>query len=42
MVIEEAEVLPNPNGSAPGLFIEHEGVAIVVAAGAAARDAADV
>jgi nicotinamide-nucleotide amidase len=28
MVIEGAQVLPNPNGSAPGLFIEHEGAAI--------------
>jgi nicotinamide-nucleotide amidase len=28
MVIDGAEVLPNPNGSAPGLFIEHEGTAI--------------
>ncbi len=33
MVIEKAEVLPNPNGSAPGLFIEHEGVAIVLLPG---------
>jgi nicotinamide-nucleotide amidase len=30
MVIEGAEVLPNPNGSAPGMFIEHEGVAVVL------------
>src|SRR5512132_571177 len=28
MVIDGAEVLPNPNGSAPGLYIEHEGTAI--------------
>ena len=28
MVIDGAQVLPNPNGSAPGLFIEHEGTAI--------------
>jgi len=28
MVIDGAEVLPNPNGSAPGLFLEHEGTAI--------------
>src|SRR4026207_226829 len=28
MVIEDADVLPNPNGSAPGIFIEHQGVAI--------------
>jgi nicotinamide-nucleotide amidase len=33
MVIEKAEVLPNPNGSAPGLFVEHEGVAIVLLPG---------
>ena len=33
MVIERAEVLPNPNGSAPGLFIEDEGVAIVLLPG---------
>lgn len=33
MVIDKAEVLPNPNGSAPGLFIEHEGVAIVLLPG---------
>jgi nicotinamide-nucleotide amidase len=33
MVIEKAEVLPNPNGSAPGMFIEHEGVAIVLLPG---------
>jgi len=29
MVIEDAEVLPNPNGTAPGMFIEHKGAAIV-------------
>jgi competence/damage-inducible protein CinA-like protein len=28
MVIDGAEVLPNPNGSAPGLYVEHEGTAI--------------
>ncbi|HKZ02280.1 MAG TPA: competence/damage-inducible protein A [Pyrinomonadaceae bacterium] len=28
MVIDGAQVMPNPNGSAPGLFIEHEGTAI--------------
>ncbi len=28
MVIDGAQVLPNPNGSAPGLFIEHQGTAI--------------
>jgi nicotinamide-nucleotide amidase len=33
MVIEKAVVLPNPNGSAPGMFIEHEGVAIVLLPG---------
>ena len=33
MVIEDAEVLPNPHGSAPGIFIEHEGVAIVLLPG---------
>ena len=33
MVIDQAEVLPNPNGSAPGMFIEHEGVAIVLLPG---------
>src|SRR5216117_672128 len=30
MVIDGAEVLPNPNGSAPGLFLEHEGCAIAL------------
>ena len=33
MVIEGGEVLPNPNGSAPGIFIEHEGVAIILLPG---------
>ncbi|MGZ8848522.1 MAG: competence/damage-inducible protein A [Pyrinomonadaceae bacterium] len=33
MVIEKSEVLPNPNGSAPGLFIEDNGVAIVLLPG---------
>ncbi len=33
MVIEKAEVLPNPNGSAPGMLIEHQGVAIVLLPG---------
>ena len=33
MVIEDAEVLPNPNGSAPGMFIEHGGAAIVLLPG---------
>lgn len=30
MVIDGAVVLPNPNGSAPGLFIEHEGTAVAL------------
>ena len=33
MVIEDAVVLPNPNGTAPGLFIDHEGTAIVLLPG---------
>ncbi|HKO97316.1 MAG TPA: competence/damage-inducible protein A [Pyrinomonadaceae bacterium] len=33
MVIEGSEVLPNPNGSAPGLFIEDNGVAIALLPG---------
>ena len=33
MVIEDAEVLPNPNGTAPGMFIEHQGAAIVLLPG---------
>jgi nicotinamide-nucleotide amidase len=33
MVIEEAEVLPNPNGTAPGMFIDHQGTAIVLLPG---------
>ncbi|MBC8029756.1 MAG: competence/damage-inducible protein A [Pyrinomonadaceae bacterium] len=33
MVIEDAEVLANPNGSAPGIFIEHDGVAIILLPG---------
>ena len=33
MVIEEAEVLPNPNGTAPGMFIDHNGTAIVLLPG---------
>lgn len=33
MVIEDAEVLPNPNGTAPGLFIDHGGTAIVLLPG---------
>src|SRR5215831_3921329 len=30
MVIAGSEVLPNPNGTAPGLYPEHEGCAIVL------------
>ena len=33
MVIEEAEVLPNPNGTAPGMFMDHAGTAIVLLPG---------
>lgn len=33
MVIDGAEVLPNPNGTAPGLFMEHEGTAIALLPG---------
>ena len=33
MVIEDSVVLPNPNGTAPGLFIEHHGAAIVLLPG---------
>lgn len=33
MVIEEAEVLPNPNGTAPGMFIDHQGTAIILLPG---------
>ena len=33
MVIEDAEILPNPNGTAPGMFISHEGTAIVLLPG---------
>src|SRR5215813_11438851 len=33
MVIDGAEVLPNPNGTAPGLFIEHESCAIAIMPG---------
>lgn len=33
MVIDGASVLDNPNGSAPGLFIEHEGTAIALLPG---------
>ncbi|MGH9904221.1 MAG: competence/damage-inducible protein A, partial [Pyrinomonadaceae bacterium] len=30
MVIDGAEVLPNPNGTAPGLFIEHESSSVAL------------
>src|SRR6267143_1083907 len=33
MVIDGSEVLDNPNGTAPGLFIEHEGTAIALLPG---------
>jgi nicotinamide-nucleotide amidase len=33
MVIEDAEVLPNPNGTAPGMFIDHNGTAVVLLPG---------
>lgn len=33
MIIEGAEVLGNPHGSAPGLFLEHEGCAIALLPG---------
>jgi len=33
MVIEEADVLPNPNGTAPGMFIDHNGTAIALLPG---------
>ena len=33
MVIEDAEVLPNPNGTAPGMFIDDQGTAIVLLPG---------
>jgi nicotinamide-nucleotide amidase len=33
MVIEDALVLPNPNGTAPGMFIDHNGTAIVLLPG---------
>src|ERR671939_156620 len=33
MVIEGAEVLDNPNGTAPGMYIEHEGRAVVLLPG---------
>jgi nicotinamide-nucleotide amidase len=33
MVIEDAQVLPNPNGTAPGMFIDHNGTAIALLPG---------
>jgi nicotinamide-nucleotide amidase len=33
MVMEGAEVLPNPNGSAPGMYLEHEGRVVVLLPG---------
>jgi nicotinamide-nucleotide amidase len=30
MVIDGADILPNPNGSAPGLYLEHEGCAVTL------------
>jgi nicotinamide-nucleotide amidase len=33
MVIEDAGVLPNPNGTAPGMFLDHNGTAIVLLPG---------
>jgi len=33
MVIDGSEVLDNPNGSAPGLFIEHAGAAVAALPG---------
>ena len=33
MVIDGSEVLPNPNGTAPGLFLEHAGCAIALLPG---------
>lgn len=33
MVIEAAEVLPNPNGTAPGMYIEHDNRSVVLLPG---------
>jgi nicotinamide-nucleotide amidase len=33
MIVEGAEVLDNPNGSAPGMYIEHEGRSVVLLPG---------
>ena len=32
-MIEDAEILPNPNGTAPGMFIDHQGTAIMLLPG---------
>ncbi|MDQ3907427.1 MAG: CinA family nicotinamide mononucleotide deamidase-related protein, partial [Acidobacteriota bacterium] len=33
MIVEGAEVLDNPNGSAPGMYVEHEGRSVVLLPG---------
>lgn len=33
MVIEDAEILKNPNGSAPGMYLEHEGCQVALLPG---------
>jgi nicotinamide-nucleotide amidase len=33
MVVEGAEVLPNPNGTAPGMYVEHDGRVVVLLPG---------
>ena len=33
MVVEGAEVIPNPNGTAPGMYLEHEGRVVVLLPG---------
>ena len=33
MVIDGADVLPNPNGTAPGMYVEHEGRVVVLLPG---------
>ena len=33
MVVEGAEVLPNPNGTAPGMYVEHEGRVVALLPG---------
>jgi nicotinamide-nucleotide amidase len=37
MILEGAEVLANPNGSAPGMYLEHEGRAVVCCRGRRAK-----